>query len=281
MKLLRDEDLYALVVNAPLKSLIDPLPKVADWYDKDSPIQPSSIDLHVGQIFISGKNDLIGDPIPHEEYVLKTGQTAIISTRERLRLPSDIAGIGFPPSRVSIRGLLMTNPGHVDPGYEGALHLTVINMGKEPFILKTGEVIVTVLLVKLTGPPKADWQLRNGPAGRDHAPKAELEKLSQDFVNVEERAKSIAKDAVDRAELAIKQAQVRYTLFGSLMTAALAFLGVALSGYFGLKPDVDRIKESVATLDKRIDERLTFEQRLQEVTRRLGALEERAADRKK
>jgi hypothetical protein len=169
----------------------------------------------------------------------------------------------------------MTNPGHIDPGYEGSMHLTVINMGKEPFPLKTGELIVTVLLVELAAPPKADWQARNGPPGPDHAPKAALEKLSQDFVNVEERAQSIAKDAVDRAELVIKQAQVRYTLLGSIATAVLAFIAVALSGYFGVKPQVDHLKEDITNLDKRMDERLTVEQRFQDVNRRLSALEAR------
>src|SRR5580658_9219122 len=139
MKLLNDEMLCSYV-NRPDPLLVKDLPEREDWFDKDSPVQPSSIDLHIGSILLPGtKLGMDGsEERPLSTRSLGPGETAIITTLETLNLPSNVAAIGFPPSSVSKQGLLMTNPGHVDPGYVGPMHFTVINMGREEFSLRKG-----------------------------------------------------------------------------------------------------------------------------------------------
>lgn len=66
-------------------------------------------------------------------------------------MPAKLAGIGFPPTSVSAKGVLMTNPGHVDPGFIGHLQFTLINMGKDRFTLAQADRIVTLLLFELDG----------------------------------------------------------------------------------------------------------------------------------
>src|SRR5271163_1574285 len=129
MSLLRDEEIIAAVTSAAPYVTGVVLP--ADPYSKDSPVQASSIDLHIGNVYLPGEKetDLGGAKNPRQDYSLKTGETAVVTTAETLDLPSHIAGFGFPPSGVSFKGLLMTNPGHVDPGYKGVMRFTVINMG--------------------------------------------------------------------------------------------------------------------------------------------------------
>ena len=128
-----------------------------DWDSKDSLVQPSSIDLHVGAIFRPGvkpgKPGSAGNP--RSSISLKTGETAIVETKESINLPADYAALGFPPSSVSSQGLLMTNPGHVDPGYKGTLTFTVINMGREVFKLRPAVPIVTLFRFELRG---TGWQ---------------------------------------------------------------------------------------------------------------------------
>jgi dCTP deaminase len=142
--ILTDGELQKLVErqNYPLLTDYDP---PADWKDKGSLVQPCSLDLHIGDIFQPGvKADKAGSAgNPKTELVLKTGQTAIISTKESIHLPGDYAAFGFPPSHVSSRALLMTNPGHIDPGYSGKLQFTVINMGRESYVLRRKDLIVT------------------------------------------------------------------------------------------------------------------------------------------
>src|SRR6266481_1005052 len=77
-------------------------------------------------------------------------------SREELKMPDNFLDIGFPPSKVSVQGILMTNPGQVDPGYEGRLRFTVINMGSQDFVLREGDVIVSLILMELKNASQSD-----------------------------------------------------------------------------------------------------------------------------
>jgi deoxycytidine triphosphate deaminase len=142
-----------------------------------------------------------------DRFVLNAGQTVVIRTLETINLPPSLAAFGFPPSRVSGQWILMTNPGHIDPGYEGHLHLTAINMGREPFEIRKGDIIVTLVVVELATPPKADFIARYGGSSPSHITQRQLDRLSPDFANVQERATVVANKAVQAAELSIKKAQ--------------------------------------------------------------------------
>src|SRR3989442_3559815 len=199
MSLLRDEEIIAaLTAQPPAVPYVEGVVLPVDPYSKDSPVQASSIDLRIGNIYLPGEKetDLGGAQNPKQDYSLKTGETAVITTLETLHLPGDIAAFGFPPSRVSFKGLLMTNPGHVDPGYEGVMRFTVINMAREAYSLRSGDRIVTLLLFELEKAVRSDWRKRN-PGGEAKGPspisQATSNRLSKDFVDVERRAKKIAK----------------------------------------------------------------------------------------
>jgi len=135
MDLLRDEDLYNLCI-AQDNPIIEGIPEYEKerlnplyWYRTESPIQASSIDLHIGEIFLPGKkgDEPGAESNPLTGHILSSGETAVVITQEKFTLPKDIAGIGFPPStRMSFKGILMTNPGHIDPGYNGHLRFTLI-----------------------------------------------------------------------------------------------------------------------------------------------------------
>lgn len=219
MKLLTDEMLCDNINNQrnPLVQGLD-LPVK---FDKNSAVQPASVDLHVGPVYLPGT--AMGDPgsenDPLIHHSLKPGHTALVRTREILELPSNIAAIGFPPSRVSQQGILMTNPGHIDPGYKGPMHLTVINMGKKEYDLTQGDLIVTVLFFELSYPVKSDYFDRNGniaygPMQRD------INKLSVDFLDVERRAQEVAKKTILTAE------------FGLKVAVALLAIAVGLGAYY-------------------------------------------------
>jgi deoxycytidine triphosphate deaminase len=224
-----DNELQELIErkNNPLLTDYDP---PVNWSDKDSLVQPCSIDLHIGAVFQPGvKPGKAGSAEnPKSELVLKTGQTAIVVTKESIHLPSDYAGYGFPPSHVSSKALLMTNPGHIDPGYSGKLQFTVINMGREDYVLRSRDLIVTILIFKLPTKANTDYGARHSkPAGSTvvevqqpaasidrlifklatkvvahFAPRGvasssiaqdDIDRLSPDFVDVQRRATSIAR----------------------------------------------------------------------------------------
>jgi len=174
-----------------------------DFTRAESKIQAASLDLTIGQVYLpgteAGKPGSDSVPITTQT-TLETGGTAVIRTAEELNLHPNVAGIGFPPASLSLKGLLMTNPGHIDPGYQGPLHLTVINMSRVPFPLIAGSRIIRVLLMPLAHHPDASYLDRH-PAGAAPSITAELlGNLSADFVNVQERAKMIADKAVTKAQ---------------------------------------------------------------------------------
>jgi len=204
-------------------------------------------------------------------HTLKQGHTAVVRTKEQLHLSNKRAAIAFPPSHVSLRGLLMTNPGHVDPGYEGPLHCTVINMGRLDYPLSAGDRIMRVLIFELDTPARASFSERAIAAGVDpRSPQITselLERLSFDFVDVEKRATDIANGAVLRA---------------GFIAAAIPIL-VALVGWFAtVSPGIQSAREDIIKNRAQIDSMLPkleeksdvhqLEQKINAISAELAAL---------
>src|SRR6266571_1725906 len=188
MTILVDRDLRDLV--APAEAKLPPLatnirPDIGRWNAK---IQPASLDLTVGRILLPTEEDDEQQPLVYETNVsLNQGETAVVETHEYLRVPNTLAGIGFPPSSVSRDGLLMTNPGHVDPGFRGRLKFTVINMGKKPIELAAGKPICTLLFFRINAPEYAYDKLDNTDKPQPPSDSSLLRKLSKDFLEFDRR----------------------------------------------------------------------------------------------
>ncbi|AEF98501.1 dCTP deaminase [Methylomonas methanica] len=264
--LLSDNDLFA-AINAKRIKITPPLDLSTGHKHPKSPIQASSLDLHIGQIYFPNveKNTLGGIDNPFTQCMLKPGHTAVVITREVIELPNDIAAIGFPPSSVSFKGLLVTNPGHVDPGYHGSMRFAVINMGSDKFPLSREDKIITLLFFKLAAGADAGFGDRHLPGGYvPHPPVTEqnLNCLSADFLQVEERARAVAKDV---AEEKIKWP----TLLGAIATAGAAIIVGILTFSKDLifKQPLEEIKElksRVIVLEKSVSIR-DIEKRLNEL----------------
>jgi deoxycytidine triphosphate deaminase len=282
MKLLRDIDLLEWVKGQVAGQTVTPLvsgPRfdnisgLTDPYTKDSPVQPASLDLHVGEIFIPGApNGESGSATsPTEKYALGPGHTAIVTTEEKLSFPSNIAGIALPPSRIAAQGLLMANPGHVDPGFVGPLHFTLINVGKGPYVLSKGDVICTLLSVSLDGDVKKNWLARRNSllptSNRPNA--AQINTLSGDFLNLEQRAKEVAEVEVQKAGLAVQIFTARWTQRGALIAAVLAVLVGAFGFYSNFSSTTKDLHNEIELLKKQIDEK-DLEIRLKRVEDRLA-----------
>lgn len=115
-------------------------------------IQPASIDLSMGHEAFLGKEDEKRFLDEGDVLVLPAGATAIVLTRERIAVGDEIAGnIGL-RSHFTRKGIDLLSGPQIDPGFEGPLHLVLINLSPSQKIIEFGERLVTVEFRRLSGP---------------------------------------------------------------------------------------------------------------------------------
>jgi deoxycytidine triphosphate deaminase len=237
MTILIDKDLVELVKNGRITSF-DPLP--TDWFDKNSPVQASSIDLHIGKIFIPeeepGKRGCINKP-KEDYHTLLPGETALVESTEILDIPKNISGFGFPPASIAVKGILMTNPGHIDPGFKGNLTFTLINMGKEPFTIRRGDTLFTTLWNKHTSEVQADYFSRTRRES-NNATEATLDVLCKDFLDINRRAESKAKKVITKS-----------TFFATVFAIFVSFFA---SIYQHKSFDSQKVKNDIKNLERAV-----------------------------
>jgi len=193
------------------------------WNEKSSPIQPCSIDLHVGEIYIPGAKR--GRPGSTDdgriEYLLESGHSVIVRSLEELHVPRNIGAIALPPSRLSSRGIFIANFGHVDPGYNGHMRFTIINMGRAPYTLRRGGDVITLLFFSIQA-CEASWSDRN----REMRPirQEEVNVLAKDFADLNNRMRTIAKTVIGQSGWKF--------LLGTIVAPAALGLVLAAAGYW-------------------------------------------------
>lgn len=250
MAFLSDRDIWDLLQRED--PVVSGLGETIAPFGPASQVQASSIDLRIGDIYLpeTSAEALGGVDNPRGSHSLLPGRTAVVSTAETLNFPKDLGAFGFPPSRVSGRGLLMTNPGHVDPGYKGKMTFTVINMGRLPYELQRDNPIVSLLLFRLPQEVEGGYTERYGERVGKPVSEERLDRLSADFLNIEERAQRIAKGEERKTRL--------WSIAAPVIVGLLTLLGLYL--------------QTAAQLDQRFRE---LEGRLQEMQTSLSVVDER------
>jgi dCTP deaminase len=131
-------------------------------------IQPSSVDLHLGddfQVFRNSRYPYI-DPAreqdgltervfasTEEPFVLHPGEFVLGTTVEHIGLPDDIVGRLEGKSSLGRLGLLIhSTAGYVDPGWSGQLTLELSNVANLPIVLTPGMKIGQISFSKMTTP---------------------------------------------------------------------------------------------------------------------------------
>ena len=129
-------------------------------------IQPSSVDLHLGQDFQVFRNSRYPyiDPAREqpgltervsasveEPFVLHPGEFVLGTTVERIALPEDLVGRLEGKSSLGRLGLLIhSTAGYVDPGWDGTLTLELSNVANLPILLVPGMKIGQISFAQMT-----------------------------------------------------------------------------------------------------------------------------------
>lgn len=169
-----------------------------------SSIQAASYDLRVGTIFKNGK--IVNEE--HEErqrpFLIQPGEIVSIFTLEEISLPSDVAGVAFAMNRLSSEGLLILNPGHIDPGYKGPLTVTALNLRKTTISISREQPIFTIIFQNIgnyTSHPFSESILNKHDKERSfHARNQEIASNSiGDLIKVMKEPPFVTKEQLDRA----------------------------------------------------------------------------------
>ena len=157
----------------------------------------------------------------------------------------------------------MTNPGHVDPGYTGKLRFTVINMSAEPVALRHSDEIVTLIIHSLENTVTRDFGERRKAAGLGPLPDPswdEVNRLANDFVDVETRSKAIASNEIKDAQDKLNKLDSRTKFTTAIIGAVAALVGVFgtllvgwLTGMQGVRNDVNDLKSKVDVIELKKD----------------------------
>jgi len=112
-------------------------------------IQPSSYDLRVGTIFRDGQIINQDHEKARDQFVIQPGEIVSLLTMEEVHLPDDMVAIAFPMNKWSSEGLLVLNPGYVDPGFNGPLSVKIVNLRKTRIGISRGQAIFTVSFFRI------------------------------------------------------------------------------------------------------------------------------------
>jgi len=131
-------------------------------------VQPSSVDLHLGNRFRVFRNNRTAVIDPRQEqpeltelveiagddpFILHPGEFVLGSTLERVELPNDLVARLEGKSSLGRLGLLIhSTAGYVDPGWEGNLTLELSNVANLPITLYDGMKIGQISFQRLTSP---------------------------------------------------------------------------------------------------------------------------------
>jgi dCTP deaminase len=129
-------------------------------------VGPASIDLHLGDELrvMEGGGDPVAvtDEVDYRAmthlrslahpYVLGPGETVLGITRERVRLPPDLAGWLEGRSRYARLGLMIhVTAGFVAPGVNSRQVLEMSNVAKHPLVLHAGVRLCQIVLQRCEG----------------------------------------------------------------------------------------------------------------------------------
>lgn len=142
-------------------------------------LQACSYDLRIGTIF---RENEIQKPDEQKIIDIKPGEILNLFTMEEIDLPSNIAAVVYPINSQSSRGLLVLNPGHIDPGYTGPITIKAVNLNRVPLPINRGMEIFTIIFHVL---PKATTSPYQEKVNRNDQEKKYLKELiTQDTNNI-------------------------------------------------------------------------------------------------
>ncbi|MBE6493388.1 MAG: dCTP deaminase [Methanosphaera stadtmanae] len=189
----------AILSDIDIKKYLDDGKIVIDPIKDIKQIQPSSVDLRIGNEFkgftITSKPFI--DPRDNTDlesymnsftieegkpFIIHPGEFTLATTYETVKLPADIVARVEGRSSMGRLGVTMhVTAGYIDPGFEGKITLEISNIGKMPVALYPGQRVCQIVFETMTSPSlkpyghedrDSKYMNQNGP---------QVSKIKQDY----------------------------------------------------------------------------------------------------
>jgi cell division protein FtsL len=157
-------------------------------------------------------------------------------------LSNDISGIVFPKNTLSKNGIIMTNPGHVDPGYNGILTLYLVNMSKETYKLRAQDAVARLLLFKTSS-------ITSGYQGSSvtQVDEEQLSSMGKDFAGLNTRMTSALRKVL--AEWSV----VLFVIIGIMISIIGFAVPIAFTMTTSHFDNTQELKQSIKNQEEKIE----------------------------
>ena len=165
----------AILSDKTIKEYLEEGKIVIDPLKDEQQIQPSSVDMRLGDEFkvfkvirkpyIDPKDEediaeyMESSTVPeYEAFIIHPNEFALATTQEYVKVPDDLVARVEGRSSMGRLGVTMhVTAGYVDPGFEGRITLEISNIGAMPVALYPGQRVCQLVFETMTTPAELPY----------------------------------------------------------------------------------------------------------------------------
>ena len=193
----------AILSDKTIKEYLEEGKIVIDPLKDEQQIQPSSVDMRLGDEFIvfnvirkpyidpKDEEDIAeymeSSTVPEgEAFIIHPNEFALATTQEYVKVPDDLVARVEGRSSMGRLGVTMhVTAGYVDPGFEGRITLEISNIGAMPVALYPGQRVCQLVFETMTTPAELPYghPKRNSKYMKQLKPESSRVKLDYELKN--------------------------------------------------------------------------------------------------
>lgn len=193
----------AILSDKTIKEYLEEGKIVIDPLKEEQQIQPSSVDMRLGDEFkvfkvirkpyIDPKDEediaeyMESSTVPEgEAFIIHPNEFALATTQEYVKVPDDLVARVEGRSSMGRLGVTMhVTAGYVDPGFEGRITLEISNIGAMPVALYPGQRVCQLVFETMTTPAELPYghPKRNSKYMKQLKPESSRVKLDYELKN--------------------------------------------------------------------------------------------------
>lgn len=193
----------AILSDKTIKEYLEEGKIVIDPLKDEQQIQPSSVDMRLGDEFkvfkvirkpyIDPKDEediaeyMESSTVPEgEAFIIRPNEFALATTQEYVKVPDDLVARVEGRSSMGRLGVTMhVTAGYVDPGFEGRITLEISNIGAMPVALYPGQRVCQLVFETMTTPAELPYghPKRNSKYMKQLKPESSRVKLDYELKN--------------------------------------------------------------------------------------------------